>query len=267
MLSEKDAQDKLSRVDTEVELNERQLCDTELLSIGGFSPLDGFMNEDDYNSVVQNYRLTDGNLFGIPVVFDTNRDDLIAGKSVALTYKGDAIAVLDIESRYTPDKAVETKNAYGTSSLEHPGVLMVATQRYNDYIGGKIHGIKLPTRDFDCRTPAEVRSMLPKNSDVVAFQCRNPIHRAHYELFTRALDAENVNNNGVVLVHPTCGPTQADDIPGIVRYHTYEELKKETDNEKVKWAYLPYSMHMAGPREALQHMIIRKNYGCTHFIW
>ena len=112
--------------------------------------------------------------------------------------------------------------------------------------------------------------MLPDDADVVAFQCRNPVHRAHYELFTRALDAPNVADNAVVLVHPTCGPTQEDDIPGTVRYKTYEVLIEETKDtpagKRTKWAYLPYSMHMAGPREAIQHMIIRKNFGCTHFI-
>ena len=108
--------------------------------------------------------------------------------------------------------------------------------------------------------------MLPAGKDVVAFQCRNPIHRAHYELFTRALDAENVGEGAACLVHPTMGPTQDDDISGLVRYHTYEVLAKEVNNPAIRWAYLPYSMHMAGPREAIQHMIIRKNYGCTHFI-
>merc|ERR1712023_147160 len=132
--------------------------------------------------------------------------------------------------------------------------------------GGKVEGLNLPIRDFPCKTPEEVRATLPKNTDVVAFQCRNPIHRAHYEPFTRALDASNVADDGIVLVHPTCGPTQADDIPGTVRYQTYEVLKEETKNPRVEWAYLPYSMHMAGPREAIQHMMIRKNYGCTHFI-
>ncbi len=108
--------------------------------------------------------------------------------------------------------------------------------------------------------------MLPPGKDVVAFQCRNPIHRAHYELFTRALDAPNLLPDSVVLVHPTCGPTQADDIAGTVRYKTYEVLKEETKNPRTIWAYLPYSMHMAGPREAVQHALIRKNYGCTAFI-
>lgn len=97
-------------------------------------------------------------------------------------------------------------------------------------------------------------------------ECRNPIHRAHYELFTRSLEHEAVAPEAVCLVHPTCGPTQEDDISGLVRYRTYEVLKDEVKNDRIRWAYLPYSMHMAGPREAIQHMLIRKNYGCTHFI-
>ena len=108
--------------------------------------------------------------------------------------------------------------------------------------------------------------MLPEGKDVVAFQCRNPIHRAHYELFTRALHAENVGEGAVALVHPTMGPTQDDDISGLVRYHTYETLAAEVNNPQIRWAYLPYSMHMAGPREAIQHMIIRKNYGCRKML-
>eukprot|EP00245_Coleochaete_scutata_P014998 TRINITY_DN6521_c1_g3_i1.p1 TRINITY_DN6521_c1_g3~~TRINITY_DN6521_c1_g3_i1.p1 ORF type:complete len:401 (+),score=70.96 TRINITY_DN6521_c1_g3_i1:134-1336(+) len=250
----------------EVELTDRQACDVELLINGGFSPLEGFMNEDEYNHVVANMRLPSGLIFGLPVVFDTFNKDLSPGQRVALRYAGELIAVLDIDSRFRPDKARETKACYGTSSLEHPGVLMVATERGPWYLGGKVHGISLPKRVFPCKTPKEVRSELPPGKDVVAFQCRNPIHRAHYELFSRALQAPNVGKDGVVLVHPTCGPTQDDDIPGLVRYQTYEVLKEELNNDRIKWAYLPYSMHMAGPREAIQHMIIRKNYGCTHFI-
>ena len=147
---------------------------------------------------------------------------------------------------------------------------MVAMERGPTYIGGPLKGIGAPPRDFPCATPAEVRNMLPGDVDVVAFQCRNPVHRAHYELFTRALDAPNVGKGAVVLVHPTCGPTQEDDIPGPVRFKTYEVLQDETKDtsagKRTHWAYLPYSMHMAGPREAVQHMIIRKNFGCTHFI-
>merc|ERR1719353_2535891 len=143
---------------------------------------------------------------------------------------------------------------------------MVAMERGRFYIGGPLQGLETPTRDFPCATPAEVRAMLPDDKDVVAFQCRNPIHRAHYELFTRALDDKSLNDGAVVLVHPTCGPTQPGDIPGDVRYRTYEVLKEETANPRTFWAYLPYSMHMAGPREAIHHMMIRKNFGCTHFI-
>jgi len=165
-----------------------------------------------------------------------------------------------------PSNPPPLPQVYGTSKLEHPGSLMVATERGKYYMGGSITGLNLPIRDFVCATPAEVRATLPPGKDVVAFQCRNPVHRAHYELFTRALTSELLGDDSVVLVHPTCGPTQADDIPGIVRYKTYEVLKEETANPRTKWAYLPYSMHMAGPREAIQHAMIRKNYGCTAFI-
>jgi sulfate adenylyltransferase len=256
----------ISSANHKVELNERQACDVELLTVGGFTPLDGFLNEDAYTSVVENMRLPNGTPFGLPVVMDTFDDSIKPGQKLLLTYKGQNIAVMDVESRYKPNKVKEVKACYGSSSLEHPAVTMVAWERGPYYLGGKITGLDLPKRVFPCATPAEVRALLPAKTDVVAFQCRNPIHRAHYELFTRSLDAPNVSKEGVCLVHPTCGPTQDDDIPGIVRYHTYEVLQKEVDNPRVKWAYLPYSMHMAGPREAIQHMIMRKNYGCTHFI-
>ena len=143
---------------------------------------------------------------------------------------------------------------------------MIHSERGTYYTGGVIKGLNVPKREFLCKSPAEMRAELPGDVDVVAFQCRNPIHRAHYELFTRALDDPMLKPNSVVLVHPTCGPTQPDDIPGVVRYKTYEVLKEQTKNPRTYWAYLPYSMHMAGPREAIQHMIIRKNFGCSHFI-
>jgi len=227
------------------------------------------MNESTYNNVVEKMKLPDTNLlFGLPVVLDTNDSRFVLGKNVLLRYNKQDIGVISIDSRFTPNKPKETKLCYGTSSLEHPGVVMVAMERAHTYIGGKVVGFELPKRVFPCKTAAEVRKELPKNTDVVVFQCRNPIHRAHYELFTRALDAKNVRQDKtpVVMVHPTCGPTQADDIPGVARYHTYVKLKEEVNNPRIVWNYLPYSMHMAGPREAIQHMIIRKNYGCTHFI-
>ena len=249
-----------------IEMSDRNACDVELLCVGGFSPLTGFLGKDAYDSVVADMRLPSGELLGLPVVMDTNSEAMVPGQKVLLTYKGQNVAVMDVEEKWVPNKALEAKQCYGTSSLEHPGVSMIAQERGKYYVSGPIQGLELPTRIFPCKTPAEVRADLPANTDVVAFQCRNPIHRAHYELFTRALHAPNVGKDAVCLVHPTVGPTQDDDIPGLVRYHTYEVLAKEVENPNIAWAYLPYSMHMAGPREAIQHMIIRKNYGCTHFI-
>ena len=249
-----------------VECSDRNACDVELLVVGGFSPLRGFMHQEDYDAVVATHRTTSGLLFGLPIVFDTDDGSIGVGDRLLLTYRGQELAVLTVESRWEPDKAREAQGCYGTTSLEHPAVKMIASERGRYYLGGAIQGLDLPRWVFPCKTPAEVRATLPEGQSVVAFQCRNPIHRAHYELFTRALDAANVSEQGVVLVHPTCGPTQDDDIAGEVRFETYERLAAELDNPRIRWAYLPYSMHMAGPREALQHMIIRKNYGCTHFI-
>ncbi len=251
---------------TSIECSDRNACDVELLVVGGFSPERGFMHQADYDAVVAAHRTTSGYLFGLPIVMDTDREDIAVGDKVLLTYKGQNLAVLTVEDKWEPDKVIEAKGCYGTTSLEHPAVRMIATERRRFYLGGLIQGLELPKRVFPCKTPAEVRAGLPEGEDVVAFQCRNPIHRAHYELFTRALHASNVSENAVVLVHPTCGPTQQDDIPGAVRFQTYERLAAEVDNARIRWAYLPYAMHMAGPREALQHMIIRRNYGCTHFI-
>ena len=258
--------DLISKATYEFECSERNACDVELLMVGAFSPLEGFMNENNYNSVIKNNRDTNGLLFGLPIVFDSNNEKVKAGETILLTYKKQKIAVLEVSSKWEPDKSLEAELCYGTNSLDHPAVKMIFNERGRFYIGGRVYGFELPIREFPCKTPEEVRSTLPSNHDVVAFQCRNPIHRAHYELFTNALLSDNVSSNSVVLVHPTCGPTQQDDIPGKVRYLTYKELEEEISDERIKWAFLPYSMHMAGPREALQHMIIRRNYGCTHFI-
>ncbi len=258
--------DLISKATYEIECSERNACDVELLMVGAFSPLEGFMDEKNYKSVIENNRDISGLLFGLPIVFDSNNDEIKAGETILLTYKNQKIAILEVSSIWEPDKSLEAELCYGTNSLDHPAVKMIFNERGRLYIGGKVYGFELPVREFPCKTPEEVRSTLPSNHDVVAFQCRNPIHRAHYELFTNALLSDNVSSNSVVLVHPTCGPTQQDDIPGKVRYLTYKELEEEISDERIKWAFLPYSMHMAGPREALQHMIIRRNYGCTHFI-
>lgn len=244
-----------------IHCSDRNACDIELLGVGGFSPLKGPMVKEDYDYCVEHMRLRGSDLlFGLPIVLDTNDPSLKEGHKCLLMYHNQKLGVVEIESRYEPQKAKEARECYLTSSLEHPGVHMIATERGKYYIGGKLWVFNIPERYvslcsfktmfirrvFPCATPEEVRKMLPPNADVVAFQCRNPVHRAHYELFSRALDAPNVGPDGVCLVHPTCGPTQDDDIPGIVRYRTYEVLKEELNNPRIKWAYLPYSMHMAG---------------------
>jgi len=264
--SDEEKEAAVAKATVVLQATERQLCDVELIMNGGFSPITSFMDEATYDSVVENMALPDGTVFGLPVVFDTDDADLQPGTTIVLMQGELAIATVELTDKFKPNKVKETRSVYGTSELEHPGTLMVATERGAYYMGGKVTGLNLPARDFPCKTPAEVRAELPDDKDVVAFQCRNPVHRAHYELFTRALDDPLVGKDGIVLVHPTCGPTQADDISGVTRYKTYEVLKEETANDRVFWEYLPYSMHMAGPREAIQHMMIRKNFGCTHFI-
>lgn len=191
-----------------IECSDRNACDVELLSVGAFSPLSGFMNEAEYTSVVNDMQLTNGTVFGLPIVMDTDSEDVNVSDRVLLTYNGQNIGVLEVESKWKPNKAFECLKCYGTSSLEHPAVSMVASERGQYYMGGKVTGLELPTRVFPCATPAEVRASLPQGVDVLAFQCRNPIHKAHYELFIRALEADNVGSDSVCLVHPTCGPTQ-----------------------------------------------------------
>lgn len=240
------------------------------------------MDEATYRSVVDQSTLPSGLAWTLPVVLDVGSglrsvspkaapfasalDSAKFGDRVLLTYQGADVAVLAVQSIFAPDRVVEASQCYGTTSLEHPAVRTLAFERSGIYVGGPLEGLNAPRRPFPCATPREVRASLPPHAHVLAFQCRNPIHRAHYELFTRALGAAGVDAGAVCLVHPTMGPTQGEDIPGDVRYQTYVALEKEIADERLRWAYLPYSMHMAGPREAVQHMIVRKNYGCTHFI-
>eukprot|EP00408_Alexandrium_pacificum_P010960 CAMPEP_0171230804 /NCGR_PEP_ID=MMETSP0790-20130122/39583_1 /TAXON_ID=2925 /ORGANISM="Alexandrium catenella, Strain OF101" /LENGTH=720 /DNA_ID=CAMNT_0011697023 /DNA_START=96 /DNA_END=2256 /DNA_ORIENTATION=- len=249
-----------------VEINERQACDIFCLLNGAFSPLTGFMDETAYNSVVKDMRLPEKQLFGMPVTFDmADVSGIKQGDKILLRWAGKEVAVLEASSIYKPNKVVEAKEVYGTSSLEHPTVYSLIAEQGDHYVGGRLHGLSSPEFPYKVQTPQEVRKMLPEGKDVVAFQNRNPIHRAHFELLKCA---QRDVKDSILLVHPTCGPTQPGDIDGVVRISTYEALRKETEQEfpMFRWAYLPYSMKMAGPREAIQHMIIRKNYGATHFI-
>merc|ERR1712151_486299 len=160
---------------------------------------------------------------------------------------------------------LEAKECYGTTSLEHPSVYSLIAEQGKFYVGGRLHGLTMPKFDYKTLKAGDVRATLTPGKPVVAFQNRNPIHKAHFELLKCA---QRDVDDSMLLVHPTCGPTQPGDIDGLVRIETYEALRKETskDYPMFRWAYLPYSMKMAGPREAIQHMIIRKNFGATHFI-
>jgi len=254
-----------------LELSERQACDVVLLVNGGFSPLTGFMKQADYDGVVGNMRTTDGILFGLPVVLDVD-DSSLQGKTLLLKYKGKELAVMEAEEVWKPNKVKEAKSSFGTTSAEHPSVAELFADMGKLYVGGKVHGLvsgfSAVYEGEGFLTPAEVRATLPKGRPVVAFQNRNPVHKAHFELL---VTANKDVKDSIVFVHPTVGPTQPGDILGSARIKTYEVLQQEDSYKKwagdsFRWSYLPYSMKMAGPREAIQHMIIRKNFGATHFI-
>jgi sulfate adenylyltransferase len=255
-----------------IELSERQACDVVLMVNGGFSPLTGFMSKADYEGVVENMRTKEhGVLFGLPVVLDVN-DKTLQGKKVLLKYKGTNIAVMEADEVWKPNKVKEAKASFGTTSVEHPSVQDLFSEMGKYYVGGQVHGLVAGFSSVyegkGFMTPAEVRATLPQGRPVVAFQNRNPVHKAHFELLVTA----NADvKDSILFVHPTVGPTQPGDITGAARIKTYEVLQQEPFYKKwagdsFRWSYLPYSMKMAGPREAIQHMIIRKNFGATHFI-
>lgn len=250
-------------------LKDRQLFDLEMLMVGGFAPLKGFMNEADYQSVVIDMRLKDGALFPIPVVLDVpDSAEFEVGESIVLCDPyGNPLAVMDVESRYQPDKDVEVKAVYGTDDMLHPGVRYVKNQMHDMYIGGTIHKLQLEARhDFkDLRyTPEELKRIFKEKGwdKVVAFQTRNPMHRVHFELVKRAHEKVDAP----VLVHPVVGMTREGDIDYITRVHTYRVVCEKYGKDFTFLSLLPLAMRMAGPREALWHMIVRKNYGCTHMI-
>merc|ERR1711957_819319 len=262
----------VSQTSATIELSERQACDVALLVNGGFSPLAGFMKKADYDGIVENMRTVEhGVLFGMPVVLDVH-DGTLQGKKVLLKYKGTALAVMEVEELWKPNKVKEAKSSFGTTSVEHPSVQELFSGLGKYYIGGKVNGLVdgfgaiYEGKGF--MTPAEVRATLPAVRPVVAFQNRNPVHKAHFELLVTA----NADvKDSILFVHPTVGPTQPGDITGAARIKTYEVLQEEPFYKKwagdsFRWSYLPYSMKLAGPREAIQHMIIRKNFGATHFI-
>jgi sulfate adenylyltransferase len=253
------------------DLTPRQLCDLELLLSGGFSPLRGFMSRADYEAVCGTARLADGTLWPIPITLDVPEavaERLGAGHTLALRDpEGVLLAALHVEDVWRPDRTAEAAAVFGTSNAEHPGVAHLATRTHPVYVGGGLEGVRLPAHyDFRAlrRTPAELRADFQRLGwrRVVAFQTRNPLHRAHQELTLRAaLDAE-----ANLLLHPVVGMTKPGDVDHYTRVRCYQALLERYPPHGVRLALLPLAMRMGGPREAVWHAIIRKNHGCTHFI-
>ncbi|GAP89914.1 putative sulfate adenylyltransferase [Rosellinia necatrix] len=259
---------------TAITLTERQLCDLELILNGGFSPLEGFMNEADYNGVVKDNRLADGALFSMPITLDLSGETvqelgLKPGLRVTLRDLRDDrnLAILTVDDIYKPDKVLEAKEVFGSDDEAHPAVKYLFRTAGEYYVGGKIEAInRLQHYDFvDLRyTPAELRLHFDKLgwSRVVAFQTRNPMHRAHRELTVRAARSHHAN----VLIHPVVGLTKPGDIDHFTRVRVYKALLPRYPNGMAVLGLLPLAMRMGGPREAIWHAIIRKNHGATHFI-
>ena len=254
-----------------LDLAPRQLCDLELLLNGGFSPLTGFMGETDYDRVCADMRLEGGTLWPVPITLDVPEELaklLGAGSNLALRdAEGVMLAALHVESVWQPDRQVEAKAVFGTTNLEHPGVAQLIDRTNPFYVGGRLTGLQ-PTTHYDYRllrhTPEELRAEFGKLgwTKVVAFQTRNPMHRAHQELTLRA--AKDVGAS--LLIHPVVGMTKPGDVDHYTRVRCYQALLRRYPRKTAMLSLLPLAMRMGGPREAVWHAIIRKNHGCTHLI-
>ena len=254
------------------DLTPRQICDLELLISGGFSPLRGFMTPADYEGVCHNMRLSSGVLWPMPITLDVKEDfakSLTPGSSkVALRdAEGVMLAVLHVEAVWQPDRKAEAQSVFGTTSAVHPGVDYLLNKGNSWYVGGRLEGVQAPSH-YDFRTlrltPAELRAEFARLGwrRVVAFQTRNPMHRAHVELTFRA--AKQVEAN--LLIHPSVGMTKPGDVDYFTRVRCYQLLLSKFPAGSVKLSMLPLAMRMGGPREAIWHALIRKNHGVTHFI-
>lgn len=252
-----------------VQLTQRNLCDLELLATGGFSPLRKFMGRADYQSVLESMRLADGTLFPIPITLPVAKSlNLSEGAEIALADEhNDLLALMRVEEMFEWDREAEAKAAYGTTDPRHP--LVAEMQGWGDVcISGELQVVRLP-KYYDFRrlrlTPAEVRARLAEmgHKGVVAFQTRNPMHRAHEEMTKRAMQ----QIDGALLLHPVVGMTKAGDIDHYTRVQSYKALtEKYFDKDSMLLSLLPLAMRMAGPREAIWHAIIRRNFGANYFI-
>ncbi|WFD26422.1 sulfate adenylyltransferase [Malassezia nana] len=255
-------------------LSERQLCDLELIITGGFSPLEGFMGQADYEGCLTNMRLADGTLFPMPITLDVSKEQvdslgLKTGSRITLRDPRDdnAIAILTVSDLHDVNRSREAELVLGADDKAHPAVAYLYNQVKDVYVGGSVEAIRKPQYyDYvELRfTPAELRHHFEKVAwrKVVAFQTRNPMHRAHRELTVRAARQLQAN----ILIHPVVGMTKPGDVDHYTRVRVYQSLMPRYPKGMATLALLPLAMRMAGPREALWHAIIRKNFGVSHFI-
>jgi sulfate adenylyltransferase len=252
------------------DLTERQLCDLELILSGGFSPLRGFMGKADYERVRADMRLADGTLWPIPIPLDVDEETAagLEGKTLALRdAEGVMLAALHVSEVWRPDLELEAREVFGTIDDTHPGVSYLLHRTNPVFVAGELEGIQLPSH-YDYRelrlTPKEVREQFARAGwrTVVAFQTRNPMHRAHFELTLRA--AREVEAS--LLVHPVVGMTKPGDVDHYTRVRCYRAIMSSYPHGTAMLSLLPLAMRMGGPREVLLHAIIRKNHGCTHLI-
>ena len=253
------------------DLTPRQICDLELLMNGGFNPLKGFLSEEDYNCVVEDMRLADGSLWPMPITLDVSEkfaEGIAPGTDIALRdQEGVILAILSVTDKWVPNKAREAEKVFGADDLAHPAVNYLHNVAGPVYLGGPITGIQQPVHyDFKARrdTPNELRAYFRKLGwqRIVAFQTRNPLHRAHQELTFRAAREAQAN----LLIHPVVGMTKPGDVDHFTRVRCYEAVLDKYPQSTTTMSLLNLAMRMAGPREAVWHGLIRRNHGVTHFI-
>src|SRR3989344_4929757 len=257
-----------------IALTAREVSDLEQILVGGFAPLRGFMTKEQYSGVLKDMRLPTGELWPIPITLAVSAEaSLPQNSEVALTDEyGNVLAIMAVESVWDADPKAEARAVYGTEDPVHAGVAMLFERCAKKYVGGTVTGIKLPVRhDFKelRKTPRQLREHFKKigTQKVIAFQTRNPVHRAHYEIMRRASTLFGINGQPLhILLHPVVGGTKEGDIDYISRVRAYKRLKQVRLTSNATLALLELAMRMAGPREALWHALVRRNYGATHFI-